>query len=478
MRITINKLGKTLLIALLISMSASADRIELPDLGDPAESALSVVKEKEIGQEIMLKIWQQHVAVEDLIVQEYISSLGYELVSNADNALHGFTFFTIKDQSINAFALPGGYVGVNAGLITTTEDESELAAVLAHEISHVTQRHLARAIFHDELIQVPMIAAMIAGILLGGDAARAAVTAASAGSTQSQINFTRKNEYEADRVGIDLLGRAGFNTYSMASLFDKMHRQSRLYGGAPPEYLSTHPVHGSRIADARARAGNFPTSKKANSDQYYIVRARLRVLLSNNPARVANDLLRSLKEQPVGNRLMERYALTFALMESGRLDEATQQSDLLLTQSKFSFYIRLQRAEIDLRSGRDKSALQRMQKLRLDHPDDHVLTLENARMLIQAGQASQARKILEDYLIFRQGDPDVYKLLSHASQAGGDTAKSHVYMAEYYRLFGDISQAISHLEAALDSPIHDYYEEARLQARLQNLRELNSDDEN
>ncbi|MCW8964115.1 MAG: M48 family metalloprotease [Gammaproteobacteria bacterium] len=471
-----NILRYILIVALLSSLSANADRIELPDLGDPSESSLSIAKEKEIGRDIMLQIRENHVTVDDLIVQEYISSLGHQLVSQADSALHDFTFFTIKDNSINAFALPGGYIGVNAGLITTTEDESELAAVMAHEISHVTQRHIARAVFHNETMQAPLLAAMIAGILLGGDAARAAITAASAGSVQSQINFTRKNEYEADRVGIDLLGRAGFDAYSMASLFDKMHRQSRLYGGAPPEFLSTHPVHGSRISDARARAGNYPRSQRGNSEQYRIVRARLRVLMSDNPTRVANDLERALKGERSADTLLDRYALVFALIEAGQLEKAVAQSEILLQQDKLAFYFQLQRADIDLRLGRDGMAIKRIQELRQSYPDDYVLTLEYARMLIQSGQAAQARKILEDYLVFRQGDPNVYLWLSHACKASGDTVKSHIYMAEHHLLFGDASQAISHLEAALRSPIQDYHEEASLQAQLRNLREQSSDD--
>lgn len=463
------------ILALLnLSFSANANRLELPDLGDPSESSISIAKEREIGQQIMRDIREHHVTVEDLIVEEYISSLGHELVSHADSALHDFTFFTIKDQSINAFALPGGYVGVNAGLITTTENESELAAVVAHEISHVTQRHLARRFFHDELIQGPMIAAMIAGILLGGEAAKAAIAAASAGSVQSQINFTRKNEYEADRVGIDLLGRSGYDTYSMATLFEKMHRQSRLYGGAPPEFLSTHPVHGSRIADARTRAGNYPPSSKSNSDEYYIVRARLRVLLNNNPARVANDLQNSLREKKLEENLQDAYALILALMESGKLQEAEKYSDQLINQKKFAFYFALQRAELELRQGKDRQALKRLQDLRQEYPEDHVLTLEYARMLIQMGQASLAKNTLEDYLVFRQGDPNVYQLLSHASKAAGQNAPSHAYMAEYNLLLGDISRAISHLEAALAQPIQDYYMEAKLQAQLQQLREKNA----
>ena len=250
---------RSILVAILsFSPVADASRIELPDLGDPAESVLSISKEKEIGQDIMQEIRRSKVMVDDLVVQEYVSSLGYQLAFKVDGTLHDFTFFTLKSKLINAVAFPGGYIGVNAGLVATTEDESELAAVLAHEISHVTQRHMARAFAHEQMVKGPLLAAMIAGILLGGDTAGAAITAGSAGFIQSSINFTRKNEYEADRVGIDLLGRAGFDAYSMATIFEKMQKQSKLYGSVPPEYLSTHPVHGARISDARARAGRYP----------------------------------------------------------------------------------------------------------------------------------------------------------------------------------------------------------------------------
>jgi len=461
---------------LLGTSSADADRIVLPDLGDASESALSVSKEREIGNQIMQEIRQHHVIVDDLISQEYMSSLGHQLVSQADTAVHDFHFFIINEKGINAFALPGGYIGVNAGLILATEDESELAAVVAHEISHVTQRHLARAFFHAETIQGPVIAAMIAAILIGGEAGQAAIAAASAGSVQSQINFTRKNEQEADRVGIGLLARAGFDADSMATLFEKMHKQARLYGGAPPEFLSTHPVHGSRIADARARAQSYPAKPQPNSVAYRVVRARLQVLLSGNPTKVASDLKRRLEEGQTADQVMDRYALAFALLQSGQIAEADQQSKRLLEVDPDIMAFQLLRAEVDLARGKDRQALDRLQQLRLRHPDDHVLTLEYARMLIEVGQAADARHTLEDYLIYRQGDPRVYRILSHACKASGDTAKSHDYMAEHHQLQGDIKQAIAHLEAALQSPISDYYQEARLQAKLKALRGRQSED--
>lgn len=463
---------RAVVTALFIGLAGApthADRIELPDLGDPSESVLSIAKEKEIGQQMMLQINTARIVAEDIIVQEYISSLGHELVAQADSTPHDFNFFVIKQSSINAFALPGGYIGMNAGLITTTESESELAAVVAHEISHVTQRHIARAFFHQAKMRGPMIAAILAGILAGKDAARPAITAASAGAAQAQINFTRKNEYEADRVGIDLLGRSGFDPYGMATIFEKMQRQAKLYGNAPPEFLSTHPVHGSRISDAKGRAGNYPRSRRSDSERYRIVKARLRVLMEKNPTQVATDLSQILKDQRSADKLMDQYALTFALMEAGKLREAERQSDQLLQQDRFLFYISLQRADLDMHAGRDQQALQRLDELRAAYPSDHVLTLEYTRLLIQAGQALKAKKMLEDYLDFRQGDPAVYRLLSHASQASGDNLKSHTYMAEAYRIIGDIASSVSHLEKALNLA-QNHYEKAELEARLVSLR--------
>lgn len=348
----------TVIYALLTGMSAAmAERIELPDLGDPAESALSVAKERKIGAEIMREIRKEQVIVDDLISQEYISALGHQLVAQADSALHDFHFFIINEKGINAFALPGGYIGVNAGLILVIDNESELAAVIAHEISHITQRHLARAFFHQQMLQGPVIAAMLAAILIGGEAGKAAMVAASAGSVQSQINFTRKNEQEADRVGIGLLARSGFNAIGMATLFEKMQKQARLYGGAPPEFLSTHPVHGSRIADAEARAGQYPAKLRADSVEYRIVRARLRVLLDNNPTRVARGLYRLLEEGQTADETMDRYALAFALLQSGQIRQAASQSDRLLAGNPEIMGFQLLAADIDMHAGRDRQAL-------------------------------------------------------------------------------------------------------------------------
>jgi predicted Zn-dependent protease len=193
--------------------------------------------------------------------------------------------------------------------------------------------------------------------------------------------------------------------------------------------------------------------------------------MDGNPTKVANGLARLLKEKRSADEGADRYALVFALMESGQLDKALVESDQLLSQSQLSMYNQLQRADLEMRMGQDKLAQQRMEKLKRAHPDNYVVTLEHARMDIQMGQAAKAKQLLEDYLQLRQGDPNIYKLLSHASEASGDVVKSHTYMAEHHLILGDLTQAIGHLEAALRNPIDSYHEEAGIRAKLKSLRE-------
>ena len=461
---------------LLVVLPAQATQVRLPDLGDPADSALSVAGERELGADIMRQIRKQQVIFDDLIVAEYINDLGYRLLEHADAALHDFQFFVVKDKSINAFALPGGYIGFHAGLILMTESEGQLAAVAAHEISHITQRHVARAFLHNEASSAPMLAAMIAGVFLGGEVGEAAVAAAGAGSVQSRINFTRKHEHEADRIGIDLLGRSGFDADSMATLFETMQRQSRLHGSAPLEFLSTHPIHETRIADARARAQRYSRNISTDSEDYRVARARLRVLTNEAPHQLAADIERALDARQTGDELMDRYALALALLEDSRFDEAAHQLDTAIRRFGSGKYLELLNADIKLRQGQDDKALQVMQTLRDRYPVDHIVTLEHARMLIDAGKAPAAQDMLEDYIVLRPGDPDVYRLLARASKDNGDNVRSHAYMAEHFVANDDPGRAIAHIETALASPIADDYEEARLRARLKELRNEQQDD--
>jgi len=250
--------------AVVFVSGAGADDIKLPDMGSPADAILSANDEARIGRAIMRDIRNSGMVVEDPLVNEYINEVGNKVAAQTNDGDHDFTFFVIDDHRINAFALPGGYIGVHTGLLEATRSEDELAGVLAHEIAHVTQRHIARAVHASSrqsiLSTAMMLGAILAGVAGGGsDVIQAGIAVAQGTAAQQQINFTRSNEHEADRVGIAALADAGFDPYGMASFFDVMSRQNtRAPDERAPAFLMTHPVTTARIAEARDRARSFP----------------------------------------------------------------------------------------------------------------------------------------------------------------------------------------------------------------------------
>ena len=238
----------------------AAEGDDLPDIGSPANSVLSREKEQQIGRSIYRSLVDTDRVMNDPEIQEYVQDIGLKLASQAQDGDYRFTFFVVNDAAINAFALPGGYVGVHSGLILATESESELAGVLAHEISHVTQRHISRAVFANQRDSILTMAAMLGAILLGAvggspDVITGAIATAQGVSAQQQINFTRANEYEADRVGVGVLAAAGFDPMGMPNFFETLARQTGPLASQAPEFLRTHPVTVNRIAETRSTGG-------------------------------------------------------------------------------------------------------------------------------------------------------------------------------------------------------------------------------
>src|SRR5882672_10406494 len=270
----------TLLLLAVLAAPAFAGP-DLPDFGSPADAALSKDREAQIGRGVMLQLRNAGVVIDDPQLTEYIGSLGSQIASHANNGDFRFNFFFVRDDQINAFALPGGFVGVNSGLLLATENENELAGVLAHEVSHVTQRHVARAMYDNQKTSVVSLAAMLAAILLGvaadapADVTQGAIMGAQSMMAQRQLNFTRANEHEADRVGMEVLSSAGFDPNGMAAFFEKIGKR---YGASTeyvPELLQSHPVTSDRIAEGRERARQLPQTKHDDSVGYGLAKARL-----------------------------------------------------------------------------------------------------------------------------------------------------------------------------------------------------------
>lgn len=452
---------------------ASANNIQLPDIGDSAGALLSPDQERRIGIEFLRRIRLDFNLIDDPEVNEYIRSLGNRLAENSDNPVQHFTFFVIDDTRINAFAAPGGYIGINSGLITASESESELASVVSHEIAHVTQRHLARAVEAQGKLNIPALAGIIAAIIIGtqnSEAGQATLAASQAATLQAQLNFTRSNENEADSVGIQTLASSGLDPNAMASFFEHLQQASRYYG-RPPEFLSTHPVTTARIANARNRARSYPYRQVPENIDFHLVREKLR-LTDNNPQKAVKRYKALLKAEQYLNRSAAQYAYSLALANAGQYEQALQTLKPLLKKNPERISYLIAKAQILFKSGATQSALSIYSNTLKNYPHDHVVTLNYAKALLQLGKAKQTRLLLHKQLAHRQADAEFYKLLSFTEGEAGYPLEAYQSLAEFHYLNGQTNAAIRQLDRALRIPSDDFYTLEKIQARRDQFKQL------
>lgn len=463
-----------ILLALsLCALSVQAQPIELPNMGESSGAVISPEMERRIGENMLRQIRRSVFFVDDPEVNAYIDSLGYKLVAQSDDRTHPFTFFMLHAPTINAFAAPGGYIGLHSGLVTSTESESELASVIAHEISHVTQKHLARSFETFSKFSLPTIAALLASIVIATQnpqAGTAALAATQATSAQAQLNFTRSNEQEADRIGIKLLAKAGFDPYAMPVFFERLQKESRYYSNLPPEFLRTHPVNVSRIADSRNRAEQYPYKQVTDSLAYHLVRAKLQVLESKNPQRMVKRLKSSLMSGQYRHEDATRYGYALALMRTNAFKLAQEQTNILLKRNPDVVAYRLLQARIELAAGHAAKAIELYAKLLKKSPGNHPVIVYYAKALIQSGNAGKAVKLLQKHMRHRAPDPSMFQLLAQAQNDAGFPSASHQSMAEHYYYNGQTMAAIGQLRIALKTKGTDFYTNAKIESRLKQLQ--------
>lgn len=449
--------------------------ISLPDMGSTAASALSPAEERKLGDAFMRNIRQNVKLVDDPLVEDYISSLGNLLVGFAGYHPFDFSFFMVDDARINAFAGPGGYIGVNSGLILNSESESELASVLSHELAHVTQHHLIRSFEAANKLSVPTAAAVIAAIILGAhnpQAAEALLAAGIAGNAQSQLSFSRQHEQEADRIGIETLFQAGFDPRSMPAFFERLQQASRFVESGAPEFLSTHPVTLSRIADSRNRAEQFQFKQVADSVEYQLMRARLQYLAdTQKPEQRAKFYARNLASGKFRSELAVRYAYALALIDNNDHAGARAQIVELLRLDKERVPYFMAQAQIEIHAGNLKQAMEILQHALQLYPHDTPLTLQMSELLINSGSAQQAHALLLNQGRFESDNPAYYQLLARAAEKLNDQREAHEALAEYHYLFGRTALAVEHLQTALRQPNTSFYMKSRVEARLKILQD-------
>ncbi len=466
-----------LLLLLLISCNSFSDTIALPDIGASSENLLTPKQEQRLGKMFMRQIRRSTKLINDPEINQYIKNMGVRLTSVSEPVHHGFHFFVVDNPMINAFAGPAGHIGVHTGLILATQSESELASVISHEIAHITQRHLFRAFEQAQKMSLPATAALLATLLLGansgsGDLAMAGIATIQAATLQQQINFTRANEKEADRIGMTILSKSGYDPHSMPVFFERLYQNTRYYGGSQiPEYLRTHPLTTSRIADTRNHARQYAYKQISNSLDYDLVKIKLqlRQLEKLEEYIQASEKQGQQSDLNPQTKLMTEYGLGLAYFYKKQFKKSEKIFKNLLEQRPEQPFFLNALALNHREAGQTQQALALFQHIMRLYPDYYPSILYYTETLLKVAQFDQAYQQLLDYQQYGNLDPLGYKLLALASGHTKRISEGHQYMAEYYYLNGYTEQAIEQLKIAKKLPNSNFYNKSRIEARLKQL---------
>jgi predicted Zn-dependent protease len=446
----------------------------LPDLGDVSQATFTPLLERKLGDQIMREIRIDPQYYEDVEATDYINALGDRLVAKGSDTRQKFDFFLIRDNQINAFALPGGYIGVNTGLLLAAQSESEVAGVLSHEIAHVTQRHIARMIAQQDKNQIVSLAALAVAILAARtspDAASAAAAFGTASAIQSQLNFTRDNEREADRVGLQILEAAGFDPRAMPAFFERLQRATRIYEGkgSAPSYLRTHPLTYERIADVQNRVESFPYRQVPDSLDFQLVRAKLKATL-DQPREAREFFADSIAERKFLSEASSRYGLALTLLRLKDLAGAQQQYAELRKMGRTSSMIDSLGCEIRAAAGASGAAVQCYQDALKVYPNHRALLYGYIDLLLAQRKAQPALQLIDERLRLYTEDYRLYQRQSQAYALLGKNYAQHRALGEAYYRMGNLPGAIEQLQIAAKSGDGDFYQMSAVEARLRELR--------
>ncbi len=526
---------RTLLLATAVALALAtplsrAQESKLPDIGSSAGELLTPARQAEYGGMMLRELRNYGYLVDDPLIDDWLQAMGTRLGSNSAQPQQKFTFFMLKDRQINAFATLGGYIGMNAGLVLTAEREDEVAAVLSHEISHVTQQHVLRSVEKAQRDQIPILLGMLAAVVAAqqaggnssGDATIAAITSGMGLMQQLQINFTRSNESEADRLGIRTLARSGYDVDAMAGFFERMSAAMRGNEGgySTPDFLRTHPVTVTRISEAKSRAeqmkkdtvllttatptgvrqervnptqpstdpikasGNplLPGSMQLSlpsiglpsgpSGQFDWARERLRVLSAPTPSELVREYQDLRRSQKNGLSDPQRYGVAIAQLRDGgnAVQQALQELQQLQSEHPDNLWVNLALGEAESRSGHHAEANRRFDALLQKLPQSRPVALTYAQVLNEQGgvEAGRRAQAMLRPLLARAGDDPVFqRTFARACELAGDTARASEAYAEAAYLNGRPEQALLQFQALLKQPDLDYVSRSRVDARIE-----------
>ncbi|MFH1873102.1 MAG: M48 family metalloprotease [Pseudomonadota bacterium] len=473
-------LASTLILGFgILSAPALSVADGLPDLGEAAQAEFSPAMERRIGEAVMLDIRRDPAWLDDPEVNSYLNRLGNRLAAQSAEARQEFEFFALRDTTLNAFAMPGGYIGVHTGLILAAASESELASVLAHEISHVTQRHLARLVNKSGQGQVTSLLALAVAILAARSSPDLAMGAAMAGqgaAIQNQLNYSRDFEREADRFGLGVLERSGFDIRGMSSFFERLQKFGRLYENNAPGYLRTHPLTTERLADMGNRIQSRPYRQVADTLEFQLVRAKLRAQ-DGTPRDAVTEFETRLKDRSfAGSEAAVRYGLAQAQLRERNLVAAEKQMGELRRLKAVSPMIETLAAQLRLKQGDAAGAVKILREAQPRFPQERAIAYGLVESLLEARQPQQAIKVTEDELLNYPSDAKMHALQAQTWSLLGKRLQQHRAQAESYALLGQLPQAVEQLELAQKAGDGNFYEQSQVDSRLRELKKRLADE--
>ncbi|NKC01114.1 MAG: M48 family metalloprotease [Pseudomonadales bacterium] len=456
----------------LIQPPAFAQQQALPSLGDASSRIISPQLERRIGEAFLKQLHSQMPTSNDPLIKYYVQRQLIDLVQYSDLREAILSVVVVDDENINAFAAPGGVVGINLGLLLYAEDVHEYSSVMAHELAHLSQRHFARGIEEQRNQTIPNVAAMLAAVLIGiaggGDAALAAMSTVQAASYANQMRFSRDRETEADRIGMNTLVRANHDPSAMSRMFERMQRAYR-FTRRPPEFLLTHPLSETRIADARNQALDLPRGNYSDSLDYRLIRVRAETHFQKNPAQAIELYRKRLRDQP--NDTASSYGLAISLSKNDQHEEALDRVESLLNINPQSILYNAAFAELLIAADRTNLARDLLSHQLVINPDNLPLSMLYAEALNKLELHEEAEAVLERQSKAHPIDVDVWFELAETAGLAGNITGVHLARAEYFYLHGSFHRAIQHLEYAqrlvrrTNPPLV-----AKLSQRIQDLR--------
>jgi len=460
------------LLTLACLLAAPAIASDLPSLGDASSAIVSPQQEHQLGRAWLSLVRGQVSQLDDPQLKDFVETSVYRLSETSQLQDRRLEFVLLNSPQINAFAAPGGIVGVNGGLFLYAQTEAEYASVMAHELAHLSQRHFARGLEAQQRMQIPVMAGLLAGIVAAaagaGDLGIAAIASTQAAAMQEQRRFSRQNEQEADRIGLVNLEKAGFDPRAMPSMFERLMRQYR-YDRKPPEFLLTHPVSESRIADTRNRAEQYKAAGITDSVRYQLMRARVQLTYEETPGVAAKRFRNMLDENP--QLEAARYGLAIAQIKSGQHKQARESLQPLLANSPNDVAYNLAQIELDMAANRLSEAQSRTTRLLTLYPNNYPVNQAHIDLLMKQGRIQEAERALDDMLKSRSKDPDVWYQVAEVRGLSGNTIGLHQARGEFFALVGDYNQALEQLDFAKRRASNNFQLASRIDARQRELME-------